>query len=126
MEVLLLGSAKGHRVLFQPPHHSDLQPIELLWAKLKGNIGRKYDSETTMSTLKHRLDKEFEDARLWYASVEGFIRKSTSIAADFYKSALVEDANDSDLDNNNTSDNSSDSSDNDEEREAEIGQVIGV
>jgi hypothetical protein len=46
--------------LFTLPCHSDLQPIELLWAKLKGNIGRKYDSNTTMSVLKERLDEEFE------------------------------------------------------------------
>lgn len=53
-----LAEKEGHQVLYTPPHHSDFQPIELLWAKLKGNIGRKYDSTTTMAVLKQRLDEE--------------------------------------------------------------------
>jgi hypothetical protein len=29
----------GHTVLFTPAYHSDLQPIELVWALIKGNVG---------------------------------------------------------------------------------------
>ena len=40
-------------------HHPDLQPIELLWKKLKDNIERKYKSNTLMTILKEQLDEEF-------------------------------------------------------------------
>jgi DDE superfamily endonuclease len=82
----------GHEVCYQPPHHSDFQPIELLWAKLKGNIGRKYNSDTTMAILKERLDEEFEAALTWNDSIGGMIRKTSAICRSFYKSD--EDDND--------------------------------
>ena len=50
--VQVLAEAEGHRFLFTPPCHSDFQTIELLWAKLKGNIGRQHTSTTTMTLLK--------------------------------------------------------------------------
>ena len=113
----LLAEAEGHRVLFTPPHHSDLQPIELLWAKLKGNIGRKYDANTTMSILKERLDEEFEASLGWNESVEGFIHKCSRLAAKFYKEQLVDDnnnrpADDPNINDSSDSDGSSDEDDN--------------
>lgn len=50
----------GHRVIFTPPHYSDLQPIELVWARVKGNIGRQYTNSTTMTEVKERLYHQFE------------------------------------------------------------------
>lgn len=90
MQVELLAEAAGHKVVFMPPCHSDFQPIELLWAKLKGNIGRKYDSNTSMDVLKQRLDEEFAAAMAWNESIEGMIYKSTKTAASFYKQLLAE------------------------------------
>mgnify|MGYP005854614081 CR=1 FL=1 len=84
MECELLARAHGHRVLFQPPHHSDFQPIELLWAKLKGNIGRQYSSNTTMAVLKQRLDEEFTKSLEWNNEVGGMIRASRKICRSFY------------------------------------------
>eukprot|EP00977_Amphora_coffeiformis_P005207 scaffold1117_cov167-Amphora_coffeaeformis.AAC.1 len=111
MMCVKLAEQQGHRVLFQPPHHSDLQPIELLWAKLKGNIGRQYNSDTTMVVLKQRLDEQFEQAKQWHESVEGFVRKTTALAAEFYEKALADDEHCSDFDDANSSGSDSDSSD---------------
>ena len=110
----LLAEANGHRVLFTPPCHSDFQPIELLWAKLKGNIGRKYDSNTTMAVLKERLDEEFEAALGWNQSVEGMIHRTTAISRTFYNTLQNEE---DDPPNANASDaaSSDDSEDVDEE-----------
>jgi len=80
----LLAEAQGHRVLFTPPCHSNFQPIELLWAKLKGNIGRKYKSNTSMAILKKRLDEEFQAAQGWNQSIEGMIYRTTMICKSFY------------------------------------------
>ena len=55
IEVVKLEEDKGHEVLFTPPYHSDLQPIELLWALIKGNIGRQYNINTTLDTVYQRL-----------------------------------------------------------------------
>lgn len=57
---LKLANDAGHEVLFTPPHYSDLQPIELLWAHIKRGVGRQYSSATTLSDVKVRLDAEFE------------------------------------------------------------------
>ena len=32
LEVVRVAEANGHELLFTPPYHSDIQPIELLWA----------------------------------------------------------------------------------------------
>ena len=87
-KVVLLAEDQGHEVLFTPPYHSGLQPIELLWAKLKGNIGRKYSKDTTMKVLKQRLDEEFQQACFdWHESVEGMIYRTTEIAKQFHAEA---------------------------------------
>ena len=112
----LLAEAKGHKVLFTPPCHSDLQPIELLWAKLKGNIGQKYDSSTTMTVLKQRLDEEFVAALGWNESIEGMIHRTSRLAAKFYASALADNGDPGEAkDGSDSSDNESDEENDDEE-----------
>ena len=112
----ILAEEKGHRVLFQPPCHSDFQPIELLWAKLKGNIGRKYDSNTTMKVLKQRLDEEFVAAMDWNESIEGMIHKTAKICASFYKTIQAEEEEPDNADHSD--DFNSDDSDSDEDSNA--------
>ena len=92
MQCELLAEVGGHKVLFTPPCHSDFQPIELLWVKIKGNIERKYDSNTTMAVLKQRLDEEFEASYGWNEPIEGMIHKSTATAWKFYQTILAEEA----------------------------------
>ncbi len=53
--IVELAESKGHKVLFQPPHHSDLQPIELIWANVKGDVAKKYDSATKFKDVEDRL-----------------------------------------------------------------------
>lgn len=109
----ILAEEQGHRVLFQPPCHSDFQPIELLWAKLKGNIGRKYDSNTTMAILKQRLDEEFEASFSWNESIEGMIHKTTKICKTFYKAVLAEEEDPQPADLSDGSDTNASGSDDD-------------
>ena len=60
IDVVQAADRHGHEVVFTPPHYSDLQPIELIWAHIKGNIARKYSLETNLTAVKQRLDEEFE------------------------------------------------------------------
>ena len=127
MSCELIAEQNGHCVLFTPPCHSDLQPIELLWAKLKGNIGRKYDTDTTMTVLKQRLDEEFVAALDWNESVEGFIRKSTATARKFFKEIQEEEdkeqAESIKDDGTTGSDNSDTDDDSDNDSEIELTTV---
>ncbi|OAF63599.1 hypothetical protein A3Q56_08693, partial [Intoshia linei] len=55
--VCSMSEAEGHEVTFSPPYHSDLDPIELIWAISKGEVGRQYSMGTNLSILKDRLEK---------------------------------------------------------------------
>lgn len=60
LEVEKIAEAKGHKVIFIPPYHSDLQPIELVWAYVQGNIAQQYSEETTLEDVESRLSQQFE------------------------------------------------------------------
>ncbi|EGD72070.1 hypothetical protein PTSG_11539 [Salpingoeca rosetta] len=59
-EVVQLAEAQGHKVLFSPPCYSDLNPIELVWALIKGNVGRRYSLDTTFEDVERRLEEEIQ------------------------------------------------------------------
>ena len=99
MEVERLAEEKGHEILFTPPYHSDLHPIELLWAFIKGNIGRLYDANTTLNIVHKRLLIQFSTVLLSGSqSIEGMIEKCALTGLGFYKEMDDEDACDEDED----------------------------
>ena len=59
--VVQMAKDAGHEVLFTPPHHSDLQPIEMVWAKVKGDVGCQYTTDTTMKDVLRRLNTAFDN-----------------------------------------------------------------
>ena len=54
-----IAAANQHEVLYTPPHYSDLQPIEMVWAHIKGRIARRYQKGTTLKDVEARLNSEF-------------------------------------------------------------------
>jgi transposase len=54
-EVVYYANSRGHKVVWTPPGYSNLQPIELLWARLKGNVGCQYEDGTTLRLVHNRL-----------------------------------------------------------------------
>ena len=60
LAIVQLARAAGHYVLFTPPHFSDLQPIEILWVRVKGEIGCMYTRDTTLADVGRRLRRQFE------------------------------------------------------------------
>lgn len=72
--IVEMARSAGHDVLFSPPHYSDLQPIETVWAIVKGRVGRQYDNSTNMSEVQERLRKAFTE--LSSHEVEGCIKKA--------------------------------------------------
>jgi hypothetical protein len=84
-------------VLFTPAYHSDLQPIELVWAQVKGNVGRQYSNQITLNLVYERLMHEFnqlEDSG--HQSINGMIEKCASLAAQFHAEMDAEDEIDDD------------------------------
>ncbi|OQR85761.1 hypothetical protein ACHHYP_11431 [Achlya hypogyna] len=43
---------------------SDLQPIETIWAIVKGQVGRAYTSDTTLNKVRERLEEAFADLQI--------------------------------------------------------------
>lgn len=72
--VCQMARAEGHEIVFTPPYHSDLQPIERVWAVVKGNVGRQYNDSTTFADVLRRLNDAF--ASLTSETVQGCIKKS--------------------------------------------------
>lgn len=52
----------GHIVLRTPPHNCELQPIEFLWAYIKGKVAEKYSINTTFSEVGKNLKLAFQEA----------------------------------------------------------------
>ena len=83
MMITKVCEEKGHKVVFTPPRYSDLQPIELVWANIKGNIGRDYAKGTTMKDIERRLQREFQKILDHGSMLVGDIIHSTN--RKFYK-----------------------------------------
>ena len=70
VEVERLAEESGHEVLWLPPYHSTLNPIELMWGVTKNYIASQF-SRTSMSRqdLKERIFDGFQKCakELWKA-----------------------------------------------------------
>jgi transposase len=110
--IVSMAEDAGHTVVWSPPHHSDLQPIELVWANVKGTVGRQYTTQTTFQDVKNRLERAFIE--LQSKTVAGCIRK-----ANYHLKEL--------LDHILAMENTADESDDDESDSSdEEGSVVDV
>lgn len=131
-QIIRLAEAAGHEVLFTPPNYSDLQPIELAWAYIKGNVGRQYSNETTLKMVHDRLMLEFTRLADDHGAVLGMIDKCSTLAKKFFDEEIIDD--EADLDEDEGQDDSSSSDSESEEEEAfqdndkndVVGQMIEV
>jgi DDE superfamily endonuclease len=57
--VELFAEHKGHRVLFLPVHHPELNPIELVWNMGKGECARLFSHQTSFQDQRLRLEEAF-------------------------------------------------------------------
>ncbi|KAG9405655.1 hypothetical protein AC1031_003563 [Aphanomyces cochlioides] len=69
-----MAQSLGHTVVYTPPHHSDLQPIELIWANVKTKVGRQYTDMTQFPEVKTRLELAF--AELKPNTINGCVRSA--------------------------------------------------
>lgn len=80
----------GHEVLFSPPHYSDLQPIETVWAITKGTVGRAYTTQTKFPDVLERLRRAFSN--LQPSTVQSCINKANQQLEKLHEAILKEDA----------------------------------
>ncbi len=95
--MVALANAAGHRVLFTPPHHSDLQPIEMLWAIVKGQMGRKYSYKTSFKAMQNNLKEAFAfmQSDKGREQIRGMIAKSYAVG-DAYRKVDEDEVSESD------------------------------
>jgi adenylosuccinate synthase len=87
-----LSEEGGHTVLFAPAYHSDLQPIELVWALVKGYVGCQYSNGTTFDMVYARLMHEFNQLEdRGHRSINGMIEKCAALALQFHGEMDAED-----------------------------------
>jgi hypothetical protein len=100
LEVEHLAEAGGHTVLFTLAYHCDLQPIEFVWALVKGNVGHQYSNQTTLDMVYERLMHEFNQLEdRGHHSINGMIEKCVALALQFHGEMDAEDdSDDSDRD----------------------------
>ena len=82
---------EGQEVLYSPPHHSNLQPIETVWAIVKGDVGQQYTITTTFADVLQHLISAF--GKVQSHTVEGCINKANNILSKFYNDMKLEDNN---------------------------------
>jgi transposase len=58
--VEILAEAQGHKVLFLPVHHPELNPIELVWATVKHYCGTLSSNSTSFKEQRQHLEESFE------------------------------------------------------------------
>jgi transposase len=52
---------RGHQLLILPVHHPELNPIELIWALVKNNCGKKLRNGMSFKDVLANLKSEFEN-----------------------------------------------------------------
>ena len=68
-----IAAKYGHKVVYTPPYHSDLQPIEIVWAIAKQKVAAAYRTGITMQEVLTTLHAAF--ASLTPATVYGCYKR---------------------------------------------------
>jgi len=136
IEVVQIAEEAGHKVCFAPPRHSDFQPVELMWARIQGNVGCQHSNESTLQLVHQRPMAEFkaleEDG---HKAVSGMIEKCSSVAQKFCDkmpadneadAANEEEEGDADDGNGNAGDSGNEGGDEGDIFLEGVGQVASI
>lgn len=96
IEFVQIAEAQGHKVLYTPPNHSDLQPTEFVCALVKGNVGIPYICQTTLENVKERMDAEFVafETESGEQQIEKIIRSVDKVLQKLQSDIIEEDEDD--------------------------------
>lgn len=74
-----------------PTYHSDLQPIEIVWAWIKGAIARQYKRGDGLQELEERLVKQFTKVLDMRDKVRRIIEKTAALTLRMWEEVKRED-----------------------------------
>ncbi|ETV90629.1 hypothetical protein H310_14633 [Aphanomyces invadans] len=103
-----MARARGHDVVYTPPHHSDLQPIELVWSKVKGDVGEQYTVDTSFDDVRTRLADTFD--ALPQAVIWNCVEHCDSLLREMYQLLLSNEDDDDPPADGSSSDEASEGS----------------
>ncbi|KAG7373531.1 DDE superfamily endonuclease [Nitzschia inconspicua] len=107
-----LAKEQGHEVLLTPPYHSDLQPIELVWAMVKGGVGRQYNNETTLELVDQRLLAQFDHLQTsGHDSIAGMIKQCAETSLKLFQELENDEVDSEDDEEGDSEDDDSEISD---------------
>ncbi len=132
-----IASEKGHEIVYTPSYHSELQPMELIWAIVKGEVGRSHDYDTDFKITKKRLNEAFlnlknkqimgciKKSRKYEEKIWEEVKKAEEIAE---KKMDLDDVTDTDdfLDDSNDSDDENDIDYSDDENNLKDSEDVDV
>ena len=78
--VVTMAEEAGHTVMWQTPQNYEINPTEMVWANVKGTVGRQYTTTKALADVKSRLKSAF--ATLDTKSVAVYIKKANNILAE--------------------------------------------
>jgi transposase len=52
---------QGHKLVFLPVHHPELNPIELIWATVKNHCGGVFSNSTSFKDQRRHLEESFRN-----------------------------------------------------------------
>lgn len=58
--VEIFAEEQGHKLLFLPVHHPELNPIELVWATVKNYCGTIFSNSTSFKEQRQHLEESFK------------------------------------------------------------------
>lgn len=117
----------GHTVLRLPPYHCDLNPIELVWAKVKNEVAR-VNSDYTLKTVEVLLNDALNNvsAEDWrkavdhVKAVEDVMWDLEAISDDIQDNFVINLAEDSETENDSISGSDGEHQDVDEDSEDDL------
>lgn len=59
--VELFAEEQGHKLVFLPVHHPELNPIELIWATVKNYCGGVFSNSTSFKDQRQHLEESFRN-----------------------------------------------------------------
>lgn len=75
----------GYLIWRTPEYESELQPIEYLWAYVKGETAKEYKVVPTLSDVRINLLKSFDNASQKEGLIEGIIRHTKEKSESLYQ-----------------------------------------
>ncbi len=115
-----MAQARGHDVIYTAPKFSELQPIEMVWANVKGVVGRAYTTKTSFRDVYDRLNDAFYnlDSETIHRTIEKSSAYLLKLHDDLRAAEVTEASTGDDFD-------SSDSDSNDDDGDDEGDNFIG-